>query len=145
MGASIFHLEKYRKPVFPQAKIFHLTSNPEFSSHIQIYLGLKVVPILNASDLELLCLEGMPDLFLMDDDIQWGEPLDLIEVIHSRWNIPQVMLLKSKKKMWWKKKAFSLGIQDTILYPEEKSDLAKAVQLFLRMKVAIPTAEILGH
>lgn len=85
---------------------------------------------------------GPPELVLLDSEIDWSEPLELMSWLHQRYHVPIVLLVRKRlvsRRPSFIRRSYAAGITDVVYLPLAGDDLTQTISVLLRARREITT------
>lgn len=128
-----------RKQIPPSRTIFYIHGkNEKWISLLNSFSLLRTEGISSSFELSSGLYLRKPDLVLLESDLDWVNPLHLIEELHHLLDVPLVLIYdpkKSQKGQVQIKQAYSVGLYDVLFAPLQKEDLLETLEVLLKFKL----------
>ncbi len=141
LPGNVLVLEAFRQRAVTQETrqhtLFYLTDTCRWLPLLASFPFLQIQTIPSLLLLKSRLLAYMPDLILVESKIQWEEPVALIETLTSLLDIPVVMIYSPKdvkKNPDLLKRAFTVGMHDTLRTPLKRDELWEALDVLLKYR-----------
>lgn len=121
------------RTVSPWLYIGDVTASADFSGFSK---GHPFYSVFSEEDLLKAMSLSRPAFVLIQADLTWSDPLQLISQLNQHTNSPILLLLKkqnSKKQEAFIRRAYQAGILDILYLPLQDSEVEEVLDLILRI------------
>ena len=131
-----FMAYKYRNTGIPSKTVYYVSDHGIYTPLLQSFPFLNAFDLRTQRDLRQTIKERSPEMMLIEASIHLEDPFALIQSISEDFSPPIILLAEphfaTKKNL---KKAFSVGVSDTLRLPLERDELLKAIEVLFRIQL----------
>ncbi len=116
--------------------VFYISRDGAWLEMLEPYGFLEIEDIRSRLGFRHALLTKQPDLILMESELGWAEPVELIEEISGLLNSPIILIRLGDPATdgLMLKRAFAAGLHDTLRAPLCPDELSEALSVLLKMR-----------
>lgn len=120
--------------------ILYLSDEASYLPSLRKASGEEVTAITREESLTEFLSFAPPNIVIIESDLSWGEPLALIQHLHSRWSLSVVLLIENRKTApkAFIKKAYEAGISDVLYCPLDDDEVQQTLGLLSQFVQSSP-------
>ncbi|MBI4404041.1 MAG: hypothetical protein HY537_07765 [Deltaproteobacteria bacterium] len=120
--------------------VFYVTEEGQWLTLLLFSPFLRVRDLRSQEELRNFLLIERPDLIIVESNISWGEPIEIIREFHEKLAVPIVLVCdntRSAKDKTLIKKAYSAGVHDVLFAPLRRDEIVEAIDVLLKFRMPL--------
>lgn len=118
--------------------VFYLNENQKWLPLLESLPGVNIVDIHDDSTLCQKLLSRAPDLFLIESDLKWTDPLITLQQMTGLLSVPFIWICSQdsqRREPDLLKRAYSSGATDSLFAPLDRDEVLQTVNILLRLQL----------